>query len=63
MKKLILILSLLLAFSFSGYTKGYKSSKKHHTVKRMTKRQVKNASKGKTFYRMKKNGKIKKRKF
>jgi len=63
MKRLIIVLSLLLAFSFSGHAKGYHSSKKHHTVKRMTKRQVKNAANGKTFYHMKKSGKIKKRRF
>jgi len=62
MKKLIIILIALFTISFTAPAKGYKASKKHKTVKRMTKRQVKNAQNGKTFYCMK-NHKIKKRRF
>ena len=62
MKKLIIILIALFAISFTAPAKGYKSSKKHTTVKRMTKRQVKNAQKGKNLYHYK-HHKIRKRRF
>ena len=63
MKKLLFIVAMaLFCFSYSAEAKPYHSRKNHKTVKRMTKRQVKNASKGKTFYHMKR-GKIRKRRF
>lgn len=58
MKKLVFILFLL--FSFASYGQ-FGGSTKHKPVKKMTKMQVRNAQRGKTFY-VHHKGKVKKNK-
>lgn len=64
MKKLlfILILTLISMSVPAKKSSPFAGKTKHKTVKKMSKRQVKNAQKGKTFYHMKR-GKIRKRRF
>jgi len=64
MKKLLLLtIVLMLSYYAPVETKAEGKKTKHRTVKRMTKRQVRNAQKGKTFYYRNKRGKLKKRLF
>lgn len=63
MKKLFIILILLFSFSFV-YSQPFAGRTKHKPLnKAMTKKQIKNAKEGKTFYYRNSKGQVIKRKF
>lgn len=59
MKKLMIVLISMLVLSSCATTTHFCGTTKHKPIKRMSKRQVNNAKKGKPMYAYK-NGKIKK---
>ncbi len=60
MKKLLFLISIVFVCSIM-MQKTASAKTKHKTVVKMSRRQVKNAKKGKTFYYRNKKGKLKKR--
>ena len=61
MKKIIIYLILVL-LALPAASQPFAGRTKHHTVKRMTRSQVRKAQKGKTYYYRTNDGKLKKRK-
>jgi len=62
MKKLFIIVILLFSFSF-GYSQPFAGKTKHKPLSgKMTKKQIKNAKEGKTFYYRNDRGHVVKRK-